>query len=231
MLLPTPIFHVCNKFEIYFFLITSLAVNDLFENIECKFQKSNMISFCQDSRRLSRSLWTDSFQNLKKKLSIPRFVIGRLSLFKNWFVPLIIYPRRRFVATISFIASAKYLQWLTFTDSLDFSKDIMISSNLHMVSLLNSVIVGIILERTVDTIAIWAVGWFSKQPEELTVVSLDLRGGELEELKKFSASLWLWSFSTSVFCLFLFWGVSRFVSTLIIDYHNEINKCNLVLAD
>jgi len=60
-----------------------------------------------------------------------------------------------------------------------------------MVSLLNSVIVGIILERTVDTIAIWAVGWFSKQPEELTVVSLDLRGGELEELKKFSASLWL----------------------------------------
>ena len=58
-----------------------------------------------------------------------------------------------------------------------------------MISLVNSVMVGIISERTVDTIAIWAVGWFSEPSEELTVVSLDFRGGELEELKKFSSSL------------------------------------------
>ena len=60
-----------------------------------------------------------------------------------------------------------------------------------MISLVNSVMVGIILERTVDTIVIWGVGWFSEPSEELTVVSLDLRGGELEELKKISSLLWL----------------------------------------
>jgi len=37
------------------------------------------------------------------------------------------------------------------------------------------------LERTVETIAIWAVGWFSKPSEELTVVSFDLLFGELPD--------------------------------------------------
>jgi len=67
----------------------------------------------------------------------------------------------------------------------------MVSSYLHIVSLVNFVTVGIILERTVDTIAIWAVGWFSEPSEELLFVRLDLQEDELEELKNFSSSLWL----------------------------------------
>jgi len=49
--------------------------------------------------------------------------------------------------------------------------------------------VDIILESILDTIAIWSVGWSSEPSKELTVVSIDIRRSELEELKKFSSSL------------------------------------------
>ena len=83
----------------------------------------------------------------------------------------------------------KYVQWLTFADSFEFSKDIMFSSYSHVVTLVNSVMVDIILESILDTIAIWSVGWSSEPSKELTVVSIDIRRSELEELKKFSSSL------------------------------------------
>ena len=90
----------------------------------------------------------------------------------------------------------KYVKCLTFAYSFEFSKDIMFFLNLHVVSLLNCVMVDIILERIVEQS-------FSEPSEELKVLSFDLRGGEIEDVKMILSSLWLWSFSKS-FTLVIF---------------------------